>query len=210
MEYRMKPKELSKFIRFSGIVISLLTLFGILVTFGMNEYAFKPRYSSSVQLLAKQSKENSDNSLNNYQANIQAITTYKDLVKSDDVLGLALKNYKVESGESLSLKRLTQEVSITNNENSTVFSVNVVDDSSHRASDLANLVAKSLQYRVRKLTNSNIVIVTHASNKDTPIYPNKKLNIFIGAILGALIGSFVSLLYYLLKPRKIPRRRNNE
>jgi len=210
MEYRMNPKELSKFIRFSSLVISLLTLFGILVAFGISEYVMKPKYSSSAQLLAKQSKENSDNSLNNYQANIQAIITYKDLVKSDDVLGLALKNYKVESGESVSLKRLTKEVSITNNENSTVFSINVVENNSHRASDLANLIAKSLKYRVRKLTNNNIVIVTHASNRDAPIYPKKKLNIFIGAILGALIGSFVSLLYYLFKPRRIPRRRNNE
>ncbi|KRM87653.1 chain length regulator (capsular polysaccharide biosynthesis) [Lacticaseibacillus thailandensis DSM 22698 = JCM 13996] len=84
---------------------------------------------------------------------------------------------------------LTDMVSVTNETNSQLFTVNVENTSATEARDIANEIASVFRIKISKIMSvKNVTIMSRATADYTPTSPNLKLLALIGVVLGIIIG----------------------
>ncbi|WP_424320454.1 YveK family protein [Lacticaseibacillus chiayiensis] len=99
--------------------------------------------------------------------------------------------YKLKPAKytNLTADDLAKMVSVSTQQNSQVFTVNVKDTDPVRARDIANEVAKVFEYKITKIMSvSNVSVVSKATANLTPVSPKLKLIALAGLILGILIA----------------------
>lgn len=62
------------------------------VAFGISKFVIQPEYSSSVALLVNRKQDNDEAQLQNQQADVQMISTYKDIITRPVILNTVVKN----------------------------------------------------------------------------------------------------------------------
>ena len=74
------------------IISILIWMIGMgLIAYGVSEYVLVPKYTASTQLLVNRKSANAGQALSNQQADINAVTTYKDIITSNVILKGASK-----------------------------------------------------------------------------------------------------------------------
>ena len=74
------------------IISILIWMIGLgLIAYGVSEYVLVPKYTSSTQLLVNRKTTDANQAYTNQQADINAVTTYKDLITSNVILKGASK-----------------------------------------------------------------------------------------------------------------------
>lgn len=209
------------------MVVCGIALAGI--AFGVSKFIIQPEYKSSVALLVNR-KADQDNAaqLQNQQADVQMINTYKDIITRPVILNTVVKNlttnqkqlitkaqpatyktladdtqiidkqakpakYKIVDAKydksEISANALSNDISITNQQNSQIFTVNVTLKNSQLARDAANEIAKVFKQKVSSIMSvSNVSVVSKATNNRTPVSPNIKLLTLAGFVAGIFIG----------------------
>lgn len=80
-------------------------------------------------------------------------------------------------------------ISISNQTNSQVFSVNVKSGNAKMSKDIANMIAEVFKDKVASIMSvSNVSIVSKAMTNSTPVAPNVKLITLAGVVLGIFAG----------------------
>ena len=210
----------------------LMIVWGIVfagAAFGISRFVIQPEYSSSVALLVNRKQdENTTAQLQNQQADVQMINTYKDIITRPVVLGTGIKNltttnkqlvtkaqpatyktladgtqiidkqakpaeYKVVDAKydksEINTNDLSKNISISNEQNSQIFTVSVTLKNSKLARDAANEIAKVFKQKVSSIMSvSNVSVVSKATNNTTPVSPNVKLITLAGLVAGIFIG----------------------
>ncbi|ARR37445.1 YveK family protein [Lactobacillus delbrueckii] len=74
------------------IISILIWMIGMgLIAYGVSEYVLVPKYTASTQLLVNRKTADAGQALNNQQADINAVATYKDIITSNVILKAASK-----------------------------------------------------------------------------------------------------------------------
>lgn len=74
------------------IISILIWMIGLgLIAYGVSEYVLVPKYTASTQLLVNRKSTDAGQALSNQQADINAVTTYKDIITSNVILKGASK-----------------------------------------------------------------------------------------------------------------------
>ncbi|ALT48274.1 MAG: YveK family protein [Lactobacillus delbrueckii] len=74
------------------IISILIWMIGLgLIAYGVSEYVLVPKYTSSTQLLVNRKTTDANQAYTNQQADINAVTTYKDIITSNVILKGASK-----------------------------------------------------------------------------------------------------------------------
>ncbi|MSD83488.1 chain-length determining protein [Lactobacillus curvatus] len=169
------------------------TLLAIVITF----FLITPQYSASTELLVNR-KQNTDvgTQLNQVQADVQMINTYKDLITKPVIMDSVAKKINNGSNQKLSDTDIAEMISVSNNQNSQVFSVTAKADNAYTAADIANTTAQTFQNKAPKIMSGtdNVSIISEAKPDLTPVSPKKKLNVLIGLVLGILLGVGIAFL----------------
>ncbi|MDK1724767.1 Wzz/FepE/Etk N-terminal domain-containing protein [Dellaglioa algida] len=182
-------------------LIGGLTVSGILLAFLVTTFFMTPKYDATVQILVNRTEtgNNTGVALNAQQADVQMISTYKDIIQNKIVLDPVRKDIAKKDNFTGTSDDLKSQISIFNEENSQVFSVTVKDTNAYRAADIANSVADNFKNRIKKMMKvNNVTIVADAIAKPNAVSPNKKMNVLIGLILGAMIGIGIAFAIELL------------
>lgn len=165
----------------------VVTLAVAFVTF----FVMAPKYQATTQLLVnrKLSSDMQAAQLQQTQADVQMINTYKDIITSPTVLKTVDKQVNNYPGYPGSMGALKDEISVSSQQNSQVFSVTVKSTDPYTASEVANLTAKTFKKKVGKIMRiDNVSIVSPASINKNPVSPRKTLNLLVGVIVGLLLG----------------------
>ncbi|KLI76847.1 MULTISPECIES: YveK family protein [Lacticaseibacillus] len=99
--------------------------------------------------------------------------------------------YKLEPAKytNLTADDLAQMVSVSTQQNSQVFTVNVKDTDPVRARDVANEVAKVFEQKIAKIMSiSNVSVVSKATANPTPVSPRLRIIAIVGLVLGVLVA----------------------
>lgn len=89
----------------------------------------------------------------------------------------------------LNVSELAQMISISNQANSQVFSVNVKSGDPVLSKDVANTIADVFKDQVASIMSvSNVSIVSKATTNRTPVAPNVKLITLAGLVMGVAVG----------------------
>ena len=163
-----------------GIVSSVLTFSFI-----------TPKYSSNIDILVNQKANNEQVQYAAQQADLQVINTYKDVLTKPIILTPVLKEVKRIDNYQGNLGALSNAIKVSNQTNSQVITVTVTDV----AADIANIIGKVFTKKVKKMMQvDNVTIVSSAKVNTKPVSPNKKLYIFVGLVIGLLIGVTIAFI----------------
>lgn len=158
-----------------------------------------PKYEANIDLLVNQKSTNEQTQYNVQQADLQAINTYKDVLKKSVVLTPVLREIKKRDNYNGNLETLQNSVTVSNETNSQVLGVSVTSDNAYTAADTANIIGQVFNKKIKKMMKiDNVTVVTKAKPNLNPISPNKILNIFIGIVLGLLLGLVWAIVRDLL------------
>ncbi|KJW11646.1 YveK family protein [Levilactobacillus spicheri] len=178
---------LRKRLRLIVITTLVVTLATAFVTF----FVMTPKYEATTELLVnrKLSADMQGAALQQTQADVQMISTYKDIITSPTVLqkvGKMVNNYPGYPGSTAALK---SAISISNQANSQVFSVTVKSADARTSAAIANTTAKVFKKQVVKMMSvHNVSIVSKATPNFSAVSPRKGLNIVAGLIVGIILG----------------------
>ncbi|CAJ1226821.1 chain-length determining protein [Levilactobacillus zymae] len=175
--------------RMRTIVITtlLVTLAAAFVTF----FVMTPKYTATTELLVnrKLSADMQGAALQQTQADVQMISTYKDIITSPTVLQKVSKTVNIYPGYPGSINGLKNNISISSQQNSQVFSVTVKTSNARTSAVIANTTAKVFKKQVVKMMSvHNVSIVSKAMPNYNAVSPRKALNMVLGLLLGVVLG----------------------
>lgn len=209
------------------LLLIVLSMIGVaVVAFGVAEFVMTPKYESTAQILVNQKHDeaNSAAALQTQQADVQMISTYKDIITNQVVLKKVshnLKNptkvitpakkakYKTladgtkrlvraakpavteNSGKKydMSVTDLKDAISITNQQNSQVFALNIKTDDPDKSAAVANEISAVFKSKIKSIMSvNNVTIVSKATADTQKASPNVKLFVAAGAIIGLLLS----------------------
>lgn len=174
------------------------------VAFGVSKFVVHPQYSSSAALLVNRKQDGSQQGLqlSDQQADVQIINTYKDIITRPIILNTVVnkltKPHKEQIQAAVAAKydntdltadSVAKMISISNQTNSQVFSVNVKSGDAKMSKDIANTIAEVFKEKVASIMSvSNVSIVSKAMTNSKPVAPNVKLITLAGFVLGIFAG----------------------
>lgn len=197
--------QLVALLRINYRMLILWTVLVGFLGFAVAKFVVVPKYTATTEILVNQKHGNSsDQAYNNQQADVQYINTYKDIITNKVILNEANKELNSSSkvaseygrNYNVPVSELKQDIKISNQQNSQVFSVAVTTDDAQKSAAAANTIAYVFKKRIKKIMSvNNVTIVSRATEPSAPVFPNVKLFTLVGAV----IGFFIYFIYLLIK-----------
>ena len=178
---------LRKHIKMIGITTVVVFLVAVFATF----FVMTPKYESTTEILVNRKLSQADQGaqLQQVQADVQMISTYKDIITSPTVLTTVNKTVSGYPGYPGSVGAIKKALKISNETNSQVFSVTAKATDAKTAAAIANETAKVFKQKVVKMMSvNNVSIVSRAEPSYNAVSPMKTLNLLIGVVAGLLLG----------------------
>ncbi|WP_125605032.1 YveK family protein [Lapidilactobacillus bayanensis] len=196
MEQTISLESLFRILRKNLRLIIISTIAGTLLAAIVTFFMMTPKYSASVDILVNRKQDTTvTNQLSDQQADVQMINTYKDIITKAVTLDPVRKEVREELGYNVSTDQLRDMISVTNQQNSQVFSVSVKDTDAARSATIANVIAKVFKDKVAEILQvNNVSIIAKATKPKEAVSPRKKLNLAIGLVVGLFIGVGLALL----------------
>lgn len=176
-----------KIIRQNAMVIILLTVISGLVMAIVTFFLLTPRYEAETQILVSQPESSGIVDNQNIETSLQLVNTYRDIILNPIVLGEVADNLSLEqtTGE------LSEQITVSNEDQSQIITVSVVGDSLNEAAGIADEVAVVFQERVIEIMNVDNVSVLASAFMDADteqVAPQPVLNIAAGLVAGLMLG----------------------
>ena len=214
MEEVVSLQEIALVLKKRVLLIFSMMILGIVALAGMTFFLITPKYGTDTQLVVQSNQETLTNAnlQSDLTGNVMMVNTYKDLIKSDVVLDQVSLQLTKENGIQYTSNELNKMISVTQSQNSQMFSIRVVSINAKEAMEIANKTAMIFKEKaVEILKVDKVSIISPAKLQTTPVSPNKKLNLLIGAVIGLILGvMIVFLLEFLDKTVKDTKFIENE
>ncbi|EPI05394.1 chain length determinant protein [Enterococcus faecalis 13-SD-W-01] len=187
------------------------------IIFAIGGYLFNvnfvtPTYKGTTQLVAKTNMlSESDDTLNAANYKLLMINTYKSLATSYSILADVQKKIKETQNIDLSVDQISQMVTVSQEDNSQIFSISVVSEAPRISQIISGNIAESLSSKVGKLLGeeNSISIISPARASSIPISPNIKLNTVMFAMIGWLL-SVTAIFIWALTNQFVEKEDNFE
>ncbi len=172
------------------------TIIGIVLAALVTFFLITPKYTSTTDIVVNNTATAAtDNTITQagLQANLTLLNTYQSLVSRPLVLEPAIA--EVPEAAGMTSDELADNVTVSMDADSLLFTISVENESPYIAANLANAIAVSFSEVVQEVLQvENVSIVTPAAPAESPTSPNVMLNIIIGALLGLIIGVVLQLI----------------
>lgn len=180
-----------------GLIFASTFIVTLLAAF-MTFFVMTPKYNATTQILVnrKLSDDMAGAQLQQTQADVQMINTYKDIITSPTVLKTVNAKLEGQPGyEKGSVDILKSSLSVNNQQNSQVFSITAKSTNPETAAKMANETAATFKSKIVKIMSiNNVSIVSKAAADDQPVSPRTNLNILAGLVVGLLLGIGLTFL----------------
>ena len=214
MEEVVSLQEIALVLKKRMLLIFSMMILGVVALAGVTFFLITPKYETDTQLVVQSNQETLTNAnlQSDLTGNVMMVNTYKDLIKSDVVLDQVSLQLTKENGIQYTSNELNKMISVTQSQNSQMFSIRVISINAKEAMEIANKTAMIFKEKaVEILKVDKVSIISPAKLKTTPVSPNKKLNLLIGAVIGLILGvMIVFLLEFLDKTVKDTKFIENE
>ena len=205
MEETIDLREYFGIIKKRFWIIALITVIAAVVSGIISFFMLKPVYEAKSTLIVNTEKNEETQMITGDQFSVtqKLAVTYGEIIKSRAVLEDVIKNLKLDN----EYEELANNVTVSPVKDTQIISISVQDTNKQKARDIANEIPKVFAKEAKRITKANdIQVIDKAILPQSPIKPNKMMNITIAAALGAMIGLFVVfLIEYLDNKLKTPQ-----
>ena len=158
------------------------------IAIGISFYVLTPIYQAQTQILVNQ-KSNSEESYvrDSTETDLRLINTYNVIITSPVILTPVIEELEL----NVTPGQLMNQISVSNQSESKVLNINVLDSDPLQAVKISNTLAGVFETQIPKLMSvDNISILSKAelSDNPSPVKPNKMLNIAIALVIGLMLG----------------------
>lgn len=178
-----------------AVQIIICLLLGAAIAFGVTYYFITPMYQATSSIYVVSASNDSVVNLSDLQIGSQLTADYQELMLSRPLLQDVITNL----GLDIDYQTLSEQVTISNANDTRILKVSVLDSDPQRAADIANeLVKQACIYLPKIMETETPNLVEDAvvpSKKHSPSYTK---NTLIGAAIGMLLCCGVLVLRFLL------------
>ena len=176
----------------------IFALFAVTVAAG-EFYTFNlqvPKYKSTTKLVLTSENNNTNLTVSDVQISNNLVTTYSEIVKSENILSQVKNNLHLDD---LTTEQLLKKMTVTTTTNTQLITVSVSDEDPKKAQEIAAEIAKVFKKEIEKIYNlDNVQIVDQASLADKPYNVSIVKQTIYYALAGLALGLGVALaLFYL-------------
>lgn len=177
-------------------LILAITLSFTIISMLLSFFVIKPKYEANVKLfIGKQESKKTDYDNNDVQMYQKLLTTYAEVLKTDDIIESSMK--KIHMDENI--KGVEKNLKVTPRADTQILEVSYTDTNKLEAANFLNSLTSNFMKESKKLIpNGNIQIIQKVKTPEKAVSPNKTLNILIAFILGLIVGVGVALLLEFL------------
>ena len=168
-------------------VFILFTAFYVAVFSFLGTYFFiQPTYTSTTRIyVVNQATDNNNLSAQDLQAGAFLVKDYKEIITSNDVLSEVIKDEKLNMTEA----ELAKMISVDIPTDTRLISISVKAKTGQDAQVLANKVREVASKKIKNVTKvEDVTTLGEAKLPESPSSPNIKLNVLLGAVLGAFLA----------------------
>lgn len=201
MEETISLEELFQVLKKKALLILMTTIAGIGLAAVVTFFLITPKYDSAAQLIVQnnQSEGTNTNLQNDINGNVLLINTYKDMIKGDIVIDAVQKELQSEYQYSYSNAELKDMIEVEQAQNSQMFQIVATSPEPRKAATIANVTATTFQEKAEDVLAVNKVTITSKGVVPSEaVFPNNKLNLLIGAVVGLMLGVGLAFLTELL------------
>ncbi|ABJ66268.1 MAG: capsular polysaccharide biosynthesis protein [Streptococcus thermophilus] len=181
-------------------VFILFTAFYVAVFSFLGTYFFiQPTYTSTTRIyVVNQATDNNNLSAQDLQAGAFLVKDYKEIITSNDVLSEVIKDEKLNMTEA----ELAKMISVDIPTDTRLISISVKAKTGQDAQVLANKVREVASKKIKNVTKvEDVTTLGEAKLPESPSSPNIKLNVLLGAVLGAFLAVVGVLVREILDDR---------
>ena len=181
-------------------VFILFTAFYVAVFSFLGTYFFiQPTYTSTTRIyVVNQATDNNNLSAQDLQAGAFLVKDYKEIITSNDVLSEVIKDEKLNMTEA----ELAKMISVNIPTDTRLISISVNAKTGQDAQTLANKVREVASEKIKNVTKvEDVTTLGEAKLPESPSSPNIKLNVLLGAVLGAFLAVVGVLVREILDDR---------
>lgn len=186
-EYLFILKKKLWIIALSAIICGLIS--GI-VSF----YVLPPIYEANTSLIVnkeideKENKMTTSDDLNFVQ---KLAVTYGEIIKSRTVITSTINKLKLD----MTYEELSETVSVSNVPDTQIIKISVQNKNPNIAAKICNTIPEIFSAEVKRVVKaSGTEVIDKATVPEEAIKPNKKMNVIIAMVLGAMVSIFVIFL----------------
>ena len=194
MEETISLQDIFRILKKRVMLIVFCTVLGISAAGVLTFFVITPKYSSQAQLIVRL-PQNEMTNVNDINANLQMINTYKDLITSDTVVSAVQLKLKEEYNQAISQEDLKASLSVQQSQNSQMFSISSTTTDPILSERIANQTTTLFQETAQStLSVDKISVISNASASTSPVSPNNKLNLVIGLVGGVMLGILMAFM----------------
>lgn len=201
MEETISLEELFQVLKKKALLIIMMTIAGIGIAVGVTFFLITPKYDSAAQLIVQNTQNEAANTnlQNDINGNVLMINTYKDMIKGDVVIDAVQKELSDKYQYTYSNSELKNMIEVEQSQNSQMFQIVATSPEPRKAATIANTTAMVFEQKAEDVLAVNKVTITSKGVvPSSAVFPNNKLNLLIGAVVGLMIGVGLAFLIELL------------
>ncbi|MFF2483245.1 YveK family protein [Paenibacillus sp. NPDC058071] len=197
MTNQLDLKQLLALIRKKLWIVILVAVIG---TAGAGSYSLwvaKPVYEAYTKLIVNSTLGNAGAiklDLNMINTNLSLINTYKEIIRTPSIMDLVVEK-NPELG--LTTEQLMRNIRFSSVNGTQVVTVSYLDTDYKRAAKVVNSVSFVFQQQIPLIMKVDNVYILHTADTNkqpSPVKPETKVNIAIGAVVSLMFGIMLVLL----------------
>lgn len=174
--------------KYKMIIISILVttiITGVITVFFINR-----KYESTASIYPKPEVTEGMVDYTQINANNLMVNNYIEMLKGNNIQSQVAESLDITPDE------ISECVSITNQANTQIISISATTTDPKLSKNIVDELVATFKKEAKNTLNiNNISTIDQAQIADTPVSPNLKINL----VIGALIGSFLSVGYIFVK-----------
>ncbi len=176
------------------VIITLFIIGGCIYSFNFVEPKYKS--SSTILLVSKNSNEkNSKVTQNDVTLNKSLLTTYGNIITSNNVLEKVRQNLQIED----TIEQLSKNIKVDEVEDTQLIKVDVINENADEAQKIAEELNNVFIQEIKNIYNiENVTVVDKPSIEDSPYNINHIRDIILFGLIGILASVIYIFISYVL------------
>lgn len=191
-EETIKIEDLLEALRKRWKMIVGITLTATIIAAVVSFFLIKPKYEASTKLVVMKEDSASQN-LNNSDVTMyqQLVKTYSEIITSTDLAQRAIEKHELD----ITAESIVGGLSVTQPTGTLTLKISYTSTDKELAKDVVEAITEEFMITAKNLIQTgNISVFESVKLPESPVSPNKKMNIAISFLLGLMVGIGLAFL----------------